>query len=169
MSHASIQRRRGGQPANTNRLTHGLYSNRVAPAAPAAPVAARFPNPAFQIELARKRLSQVLQLQRTVRTLDQWLSFERCVLHYLSLMSGLNHYVLSMAARDASALGDHDGHPSSGELEKITVSGDQELSSKIGTSSAPQQVTHDSPLDTPIRTSNRSTRSSTTVAADKEQ
>ncbi len=78
MSHPFANRRRGGQPGNTNRLRHGLYSRHLASSSGSV-------DPGFQLALARKRLLQLLERQSSASPRD-WLSYERGILHYLQLI-----------------------------------------------------------------------------------
>ena len=121
MSHPLSSRRRGGQPGNVNRLKHGLYSQRLTPSAgdallsPGADL-----DPEFQLSFARKRLAQLLDRQQSAPQND-WLSYERSIMHYLHLITGL----LSRRARphptEMTEFDEHDGHPFVGILESIRV------------------------------------------------
>ena len=103
MAEAITGRKRGAQPANTNRLKHGLYSRRIAPADSVIKAPPRIPEPMFQIAFARKRLARVMRLQ--VRApIDQWLSYERCILHYLSLIASLAQFHASRFGPDLAAM-----------------------------------------------------------------
>ncbi len=88
MTHASSTRRRGGQPGNSNRLRHGLYSRRLFPDAK-DPSSKGAPSLRFQRDLARRRLVQLLAQQERA-SLRDWLSYERGILHYLKLIIALS-------------------------------------------------------------------------------
>ena len=88
MSQLPTLRHRGGQPGNTNRLTHGLYSSRFhARLRPQA--SGNSLDLDFEIVFARMRLRALLKKQQLCASPREWLSYERAVLHYVSLISSL--------------------------------------------------------------------------------
>ncbi len=115
MSHPPSTRRRGGQPGNLNRLKHGLYSRRLA-STPA--------DPKFELTLARRRLAQLLQKQESA-SLRDYLSYERGILHYLSVIIALSQS--AVRSRPSARIDppqstdpiDGDGHPYAGIMESI--------------------------------------------------
>ena len=111
MSRTPTGRRKGGQPGNTNRLKHGLYSRRLTPDFDQL-------DPRFQLTLARKRLAQLLRQQESASPHD-YLSYERGILHYLSLISNLWQQSVRPARSAGLDLLASDGHPFVGILESI--------------------------------------------------
>ena len=88
MSFAPLRRRRGGQPGNTNRLVHGLYSRRL-PRELTAPASPRTgDDPQFELVMARVHLVQLLTAQKKAPK-RQWLSYERAVIDCLGLILSL--------------------------------------------------------------------------------
>ena len=81
-------RRRGGQPGNTNRLRHGLYSRRLPRELTAAADPRTTPEPDFEIALARVRLVQLIRAQAAAPA-REWLTYERAVINYLDLIFSL--------------------------------------------------------------------------------
>jgi len=121
MSHPPSNRRRGAQPGNTNRLKHGLYSRRLSPPADnQASSPAEMPDPKFQLALARRRLAQLLGQQESASPED-WLSYERGILHYLSFISSLWWKSVRHAPPKAIDLSEHDGHPFVGMLDSLRL------------------------------------------------
>jgi hypothetical protein len=78
-------RRRGRQPGNVNGLKRERYSKRLPlkPSSPASP-----PTPEFQVAVARVRLAQLLDMQSKASK-REWLSYERAIFQYLSLINKL--------------------------------------------------------------------------------
>lgn len=119
MSHPPTTRRRGGQPGNINRLRHGLYSRRLStPAQDRAASPTETPDPRFQLALARRRLAQLLDQQESALPHD-WLSYERGIAHYLSLISSLWWKSVRPAPSNPINLSQHDGHPFVSMLESL--------------------------------------------------
>ncbi len=110
MSQTSTARRKGGQPGNTNSLRHGLYSKRL--------LSAQAPAPSYdlQLNLYRRRLAQLLARQEHASVRD-YLSFERGILQYISLILELKRWSVMDPDPSPSDLADGDGHPSSALLE----------------------------------------------------
>lgn len=88
MPRSPSSRRRGGQPGNTNRLRHGLYSRRIPRDLTSAPDPRTTAQPDFEIALARVRLVQLIRAQQAAPDQD-WLAYERAVLNYLGLIFSL--------------------------------------------------------------------------------
>lgn len=82
MPRPATGRRRGGQPGNTNRLVHGLYSRRLPPDLMPDLNPRTQMDPEFEIALARIRLVGLLKAQQSASP-RQFLSYERAVLAYL--------------------------------------------------------------------------------------
>jgi len=81
-------RRRGGQPGNTNRLVHGLYSSRIPREISAAPDYGTTSDPDFEIALARVRLVQLIRAQQAAPA-GEYLTYERAVINYIGLIVSL--------------------------------------------------------------------------------
>jgi hypothetical protein len=88
MPHLPSGRRRGGQPGNTHRLRHGLYSRRIPRTLTAALDPRSTAEPDFEIALARVRLVQLIRAQQTAPA-HLYLTYERAVIHYLDLIFSL--------------------------------------------------------------------------------
>ncbi len=122
MSHPPSPRPRGAQPGNLNRLKHGLYSRRLAPTSPP-------PDPGLQLALARKRLAKLFQMQESASSPREFLSYERGILHYITLILALTRGTLRplpfpriYAPRRIPSI-DGDGHPSASMLEAAPIVG----------------------------------------------
>jgi hypothetical protein len=72
------RRRRGGQPGNTNRLIHGLYSRRLPRSLtwPANPRSGF--DPEFEIALMRVHVSQLIERQSAAPP-EHYLAYERAI------------------------------------------------------------------------------------------
>ena len=82
-------RRRGGQPGNTNRLVHGLYSTRIPRKIHRSLENPRTTSePDFEIALARVRLVQLMRAQQAAPA-REYLTYERAVINYLDLIFSL--------------------------------------------------------------------------------
>lgn len=78
MPRSPSPRRRGGQPGNTNRLVHGLYSRRLPrtltwPASPRTGF-----DPEFEIALMRVHVSQLIERQQAAPP-EHYLAYERAI------------------------------------------------------------------------------------------
>ncbi len=120
MSNPPSPRRRGAQPGNLNRLKHGLYSRRLAPTSAS-------PDPGLQLVLARKRLAKLFQMQESASSPREYLSYERGILHYITLILALTRGTLRplpfpriyASGRTPSIGGD--GHPSGAMMEAARI------------------------------------------------
>ena len=88
MPRPATGRRRGGQPGNTNRLVHGLYSRRLPPDLRPNLNPRTQMDPEFEIALARVRLVRLIRAQQSASP-RQWLSYERAILAYLRRIGSL--------------------------------------------------------------------------------
>ncbi len=153
MSHTPTGRRKGGQPGNTNRLRHGLYSKRLSSPETTPP------NYNFQLTLYRRRLAQLLSRQEHA-TVRDFLSYERGILQYISLILELRRSTSLPPEALSSDLIDADGHPSYILLDNLgpdeAVASNLPLPSTypIRTSSDPTPIPADFLLQSWIRTSN---------------
>ncbi len=142
MSHPPTTRRRGGQPGNLNRLRHGLYSSRFA-----------LPNPQSDPELRstiiRKRLREILKKQQSA-TVREWISFERAISAYISLLISLQ----SAGCQVASSQEDESGFaPAAWSLGfPGTAAIPQSAAGPIRTSMDLAHPAAGLPVESPIRT-----------------
>lgn len=146
MSQPPSQRRRGAQPGNVNRLKHGLYSKRL-PQHPEAPSSPRTTaDPEFEIALARVRLLQLLERQESASP-DDWLSYERAVLHYLGMITSLIQANVRRKRRWPgleTLLQSLGRHPTESQFDAILDS------NLIRTSEAPREDSRDLPEEAPL-------------------
>ena len=92
ISHTRSGRRKDGQPRNTNRLRHGVYSRQLTPSSDAV-------DPRFELALARKRLLLLLEQQQSASPRD-WIRHERDILRCLQLIISLKDYSAAYALSD---------------------------------------------------------------------
>ncbi len=114
MSPASAGRRKGGQPGNTNRLRHGLYSKRL------LSPAASSPTYQSQITLYRRRLARLLMKQEGA-SISEYLSYERGIIHFVSLILELKRAAWTGSALRGNDFNAGDGHPSHDLLDPIRL------------------------------------------------
>lgn len=153
MPPTSTRRRKGGQPGNTNRLRHGLYSKRL------LSPAAESPSYESQLTLYRRRLAQLLARQEHASITD-YLSYERGIIHYVSLILDLKRAGLTGSALAAADLAAGDGHPSRDLLDRIGLP-ERDGTGSSGTARYPirtsprlPQIPADLLLESTLRTSN---------------
>lgn len=158
MTHSATTRRRGGQPGNSNRLRHGLYSRRLFPDQKGASSSTGGPSLRFQRDLARRRLLQLLAQQEGA-SLRDWLSYERGILHYMKFIIALsqaaNLRVDQMRAMPPSA----DVLTSVHQLDSEIPEELHNPVEPIRTSRKINRFSRDSSPKSPIRTANRSSGS----------
>ncbi len=95
-------RRRGGQPGNTNRLKHGLYSNLISSEDEAELESMELDRNHSELKLARARLKACFEKQQTADPKD-WLSYERAIAFYLRIIAMLTHRNATQRAEDKTA------------------------------------------------------------------
>jgi hypothetical protein len=81
-------RRRGGQPGNHNRLTHGLYAKQPDIRSTLRLERLGLNRNELTIALARVRLNELLEKQAAADP-KEFLTYERAILHYLGLITRL--------------------------------------------------------------------------------
>ncbi len=167
MSHRPSLRRRGGQPGNTNRLRHGLYSRRIAPIGGAV-------DRHFQNALARRRLAQLLDRQEACTSPRDFLSYERGILHYLSMIIYLRQSRTFPGPPTELYPTERDGHPFVGILDSLHLLNEEaEPTSEpaerpIRTSEQTHQNPGHFPVEGPIRTADLFPRPRSSVPSDQE-
>jgi len=87
MQTQSTKRTRGGQPGNSNRLTHGLYSQHISVKDDTALAEMSLERNENELALARVRLSECLARQAKAPP-EEWLAYEKAISHYLSIIFG---------------------------------------------------------------------------------
>lgn len=150
MSPTSTGRRKGGQPGNTNRLKHGLYSPRIANALVD-------PDGSIRIALIRRRLLALVRKQDGA-SLRDLLSLERGIAHYVSLILALSREMALPPLPDPDVLQDAAGLPFAALLRSLDLSVDvppalpQPGPARIRTSRGNRQIARHLPVDHGIRT-----------------
>ncbi len=158
MSNTPAGRRKGGQPGNTNRLRHGLYSKRL------SSVGSTAPGYDLQIALYRRRLARLLARQEGA-SLRDYLSYERGILHCISMILDLKRSSALFADLLPTDLASADGHPFAELLERVPLHGSRSdlprpSADPIRTSSDSIPIPADFLLRSFIRTSNCSSSQS---------
>ncbi len=168
MSHRPSVRRRGGQPGNSNRLRHGLYSRRLAPVGGSL-------DADFQIALARRRLAQLLDRQEASSSPRDFLSYERGILHYLSLIICLQESRSVPGRLTDLYPTERDGHPFVGVLDSLhLLDEDADATSEpaekpIRTSEQSVQNPRYLPEESPLRSAHLFPRTRLSEPADQER
>ena len=150
MSLTPAGRRKGGQPGNTNRLKHGLYSRRIA-----EPLTD--PDGSIRIALIRRRLLALFRKQDGA-SLREWLSLERGIAHYVSLILAISREMALPPLPDPDVLSGAAGLPFASLLRSLDLSGDVPSAlpepgpSNIRTSRRNRQIARSLPVDDGIRT-----------------
>lgn len=168
MSSPRSTRHRGGQPGNSNRLRHGLYSRRQPPAGDHL-------DPDFQVALARSRLAQLLQKQESSTSPRDWLSYEHGILHYISLIIYLQQFRTALRRPTELYPTEHDGHPSEGVLESLLFQDDGATDASAAADNAIRTSAQTAPdsrhllMESPVRTADSFPRTRSSEPADQER
>ena len=83
-------RRKGGQPANTNNLKHGLYSTLVSVADDVELVPMARDQSDHELAFARVRLKHLVRRQQQAPP-EHWLSYEKAIQHYIDRITTITH------------------------------------------------------------------------------